>query len=394
MGIPGRGVGTWPQSKVRLGLGKQKGAGSALWRDGAAAAFRRLTDGRCMRRLWLHLKPLVSLSDKKRPWGFLVMAALAVGIPTMVGAAVGQFSAGALGSMGGLVILYMPSTAIPHRMVTLAVCSFGFAASFAFGVLTSFNPYLSAATLGMTAFIVTVITRFFALPPPGSFFFILVACLSRTLPFDLALAPERVGIVLLGCMGACLLALGYSVFVKPQAETAARPPDWHIAAIVLESGLIAVFVGGSYLFALLIGLDNPYWVPVSCAAIMQGATFRAVWHRKVHRIVGTAIGMGVAWAIFSLPLGPWELALVVTLLSFLIEILVTRNYGLAVIFITPLTVIFAEAALASANPSHLMLVRLFDIVIGSSFGYLGGWVVHHPQLFRALEARLKEWRGV
>ena len=102
----------------------------------------------------------------------------------------------------------------------------------------------------------------------------------------------------------------------------------------------------------------------------------------------------MAWAIFSLPLGPWELALVVTLLSFLIEILVTRNYGLAVIFITPLTVIFAEAALASANPSHLMLVRLFDIVIGSSFGYLGGWVVHHPQLFRALEARLKEWRGV
>lgn len=344
-----------------------------------------------MRQLWLHLKPLVSLSDKKRPWGFLVMAALAVGIPTMVGAAVGQFSAGVLGSMGGLVILYMPWTAVPHRMVTLAVCSFGFAASFTFGVLTSFNPFVSAATLGMTAFIVTVITRFFALPPPGSFFFILVACLSRTLPFDLALAPERVGIVLFGCMGACLLALGYSVFVKPRAETAARPPDWHIAAIILESGVIALFVGGSYLFALLIGLDNPYWVPVSCAAIMQGATFRAVWHRNVHRIVGTAIGMGVAWVIFSLPLGPWELALVVTLLSFLIEIVVTRNYGLAVIFITPLTVIFAEAAIASANPSHLMLVRLFDIVIGSTFGYVGGWVVHHPRLFRALEARMKAW---
>jgi uncharacterized membrane protein YccC len=342
-----------------------------------------------MNRFWAHLKPLLTLSENRRPWGFLALAALAVGIPALVGAALGHFATGVLGSMGGMVILYMPRTALPHRMVTLAVCSFGFAASFTLGVLTSFNPYLSAVTLGFTVFIATMICRFFALPPPGSFFFILVACLGRVLPFDLALAAERAGILLFGCMGAVLLALGYGMFVRQTAVAQARPVDWHLEAIVLESGVIAAFVGGSYLCALLVGLENPYWVPVSCAAIMQGATFRAVWHRNVHRIVGTAIGMGVAWIIFSLPLSVWELALVVTLLSFLVETLITRNYGLAVIFITPLTVIFAEASAASANPSHLLLVRLSDIVIGSTFGYVGGWVVHHPRLFRTLEARLK-----
>src|SRR5690554_1317366 len=148
------------------------------------------------------------------------------------------------------------------------------------------------------------------------------------------------------------------------------------------------FVGhqaGSYLFALLIDLDNPYWVPISTAAIMQGATFRAVWHRNVHRIVGTFIGMGLAWIIFSMSPNVWVLAGLVILLSFVIEVLVTRNYGLAVIFITPLTVIFADSSIAALDTERLMVARMFDIVLGSAIGYLGGWVIHHPRIFLYLE---------
>ena len=345
---------------------------------------------------WAHIKPLLVLSQNKRSWGFLLVATLAVGLPVLTGAWLDQFAPAILASMGGLVILYMQQTHLSRRMMILVICSFGFAVSFALGTFASVNPYLSSATLALTAFLATITTRFYSVPPPGSFFFILVACIARTLPFDITLAAERTGTLLLGCMGACLLALIYSTAQlllrrQPPVTPTAIPREPRVAALMIESTVIGLFVGGSYLFALLLKLDNPYWVPVSAAAIMQGATFRAVWQRNVHRIVGTVIGMGLAWLIFSFSPNIWVLAGLIMLLTFIIEALVIRNYGLAVIFITPLTVIFADTALATLDIERLILVRMVDIVLGSLIGYLGGWVIHHRGVFHRLEQWMMKW---
>jgi uncharacterized membrane protein YccC len=131
-------------------------------------------------------------------------------------------------------------------------------------------------------------------------------------------------------------------------------------------------------------LHNPYWVPVSCAAVMQGATFRAVRQRNVHRIIGTIPGMAIAWLILDQDLAAWQLALVITGLSFAIEALVTRNYGLAVMFITPLTLLFADAS-SALDTEKLITIRLANIVLGSMLGYLGGWVIYQRQWFLKLE---------
>lgn len=339
-------------------------------------------------RFWCQIKPLFEWNDHKRPLGYLVVSALSVGVPAFFGAWLGELSGGMLGCMGGLIILYMRQTNIPRRMMTLATCAFGFSLSFALGVLTSFDPYLSAFTLFLTVFLATTICRFYSVPPPGSFFFIVAACLARTLPFDITLTAERTGILMFGSMWACLLALSYSLsqkfFSKTPATNPAEAEDHHILAISIESAVISLFVGGGYLLALLTNLDNPYWVPISTAAIMQGATFRAIWQRNIHRILGTVVGMALAWMIFSLAPGPWELAGLILVLSFIIEFLITRNYGLAVIFITPLTVIFAEATVASAVPDQLILSRIFDIALGSCIGYIGGWVIHHRKFVETI----------
>lgn len=343
-------------------------------------------------RFWSVIKPLFELSNHKRPLGFLAVSAFSVALPALFGAWIGQLSTAMLACMGGLVILYMRQTNISRRMMILATCAFGFALSFALGVLTSFDPYLSAATLTLNVFLVTAICRFYALPPPGVLFFVVVACLARTLPFDLSLAAERTGILMFGAMSACILALIYSIyqvyFSKDYVSRPTEEVDNNIVAITIESLVTCLFVGGGYFLAIAANLDNPYWVPISTAAIMQGATFRAIWHRNVHRIIGTTIGMGIAWVIFSLAPGPWQLALLIFVLSFFIEILITRNYGLAVIFITPLTVIFADITLAGTETGHLILSRLLDIILGSIIGCVGGWVIHHPAFVRSVNKLL------
>lgn len=340
-------------------------------------------------RLLQDVMSLLAWKPSTRPWHIPFLASLCVGFPALIGAHFGRFDSGVLASIGALVILYMPHTSIPHRMVTLATCSLGLTACFALGVSTSFNPYVSAAVLGLTTTLVTLITRFYALPPPGSFFFILVAAVAGTLPFDPASIPAHVGLFVLGGIQACLLAFLYSLLVaRKAAPSPASPPTGRrVEAIVPEAIVIGLFVGGSLLLAQFLGLDNPYWVPISCAAIMQGATFRAVWHRKIHRIIGTAIGMGLAWVIFSLPFSPWELVGVIMVLNFLVEFLVVRNYGLAVIFITPLTVLLAEASTVALPPDQLVLARMSDIVLGSVIGFVGGVILHHPEILAYFEAR-------
>ncbi|HRV79067.1 MAG TPA: FUSC family protein, partial [Thauera sp.] len=113
----------------------------------------------------------------------------------------------------------------------------------------------------------------------------------------------------------------------------------------------------------------------------------AVWNRQLQRVLGTAIGMLFAWWLLSLPLDAWRIALLVILLVFVIESLVVRHYGLAVIFITPLTILLAEAATLGAAPlAELIESRFIDTVLGCIVGLVGGICLHSAR-FRAVVGR-------
>ncbi|GAA3313021.1 hypothetical protein GCM10020331_002190 [Ectobacillus funiculus] len=58
--------------------------------------------------------------------------------------------------------------------------------------------------------------------------------------------------------------------------------------------LIATFI------AYALGIERLYWVPLSCASVLQGATILAVLHRALQRSVGTAVGILIAGGIFAL----------------------------------------------------------------------------------------------
>jgi hypothetical protein len=64
----------------------------------------------------------------------------------------------------------LPATPMHHRMVTIMACSFGLIASFTLGLLSQLLPLAAAPVLAVITILVTMICRFYRLPPPGSYF--------------------------------------------------------------------------------------------------------------------------------------------------------------------------------------------------------------------------------
>jgi len=154
--------------------------------------------------------------------------------------------------------------------------------------------------------------------------------------------------------------------------------------------VIGAFVGLSLALAQLLQLPRPYWVPVSCLSVIQGVSLRAVWVRQFHRILGTAAGLAVFGALATLSLGDWGIAALLTLLAFIVETLVVRHYGLAVVFITPMTILLAEASqLPTGSPMLLMQARSIDTAVGCLVGFIGAACLHSPRFRAAAGALLR-----
>lgn len=85
--------------------------------------------------------------------------------------------------------------------------------------------------------------------------------------------------------------------------------------------------------------------------------------------------------------------MVILLMQFVVEMLITRNYGYAVIFITSLTLMLAEFGSAIANhPNELVVARFTDIIIGSLTGAIGGYFLYHQKLKSKVARQLRKTR--
>ena len=347
------------------------------------------------------IKTFFKLKETERLWHIPVLASLCVGVPLLIGLVLGNLKSGLVASMAGLVILYLPTTSsIANRMTYLLISSFMFMISYGIGLIFSFHPIVSAIVLGIFAATVHWVTLYFKTRPPGSFFFIMVASMSSCMPYNLQLIPERIGLMGMGTMLACLLALIYCFMtLKTYPERKANSISTEIMkkkyVNMVEAVIIGLFMFGSLLIGRLLKLQNPYWVPVSCAAVMQGASLYHIWQRVFHRIMGTFMGFALCWILLSINKTPLGICVSIMALQFIIEMLIVRHYALAVIFITPLTILLTEAANpVIQDPNMLVYIRFWDISLGSILGLIGGWVLYHEKIRYHAVKRIQKTRVI
>jgi hypothetical protein len=329
-----------------------------------------------------NFKQLFVFNKSARPWHMPLISALCVGVPVLIGAIFYRPQYGVLSGLGGMVFLYMPQTDITARMIRLGLCTLGFCLCFLIGAIGSYNIYTSSATLCLSSIIISLICRYYLFTAPGSFFFILIVAIAGTSAYNLSLIPLQVELVAVGGIFSCLIAFIYSLFTIDNSAISIPLERNRVLfqTAAMEALIIGFFVGSAFVFAQVMKFDNPYWVPISCAAIMQGSTFVAVWQRKIHRLLGTVIGLSLTWIIFSLSPTAIEVAFIIFALNFMVELFIVRNYALAVVFITPLTMLFAESTSIGNSSELLIMARLTDIIVGSTFGLAGGWLLRYTRL--------------
>ena len=133
-------------------------------------------------------------------------------------------------------------------------------------------------------------------------------------------------------------------------------------SVVARAG-VAVCVAG--FIASTLGIDHAYWAMSAAVLIVhQGFDWIRTLQRGVERLLGTWIGLVLAGALLALhPQGLWLVA-TIALLQFTVELVVVRNYAIAVVFITPLALTMSSGGHPVDDIDELLLARGIDTLIG------------------------------
>ena len=142
----------------------------------------------------------------------------------------------------------------------------------------------------------------------------------------------------------------------------------------LITARVVAAVTAAGVVSLPLGVNRAYWVIMVAGVVLQASHVRRLTViRTVQRVLGTVAGV-TAFALLTWlqPSGLWLVA-VLALLQAAIEVVVGRNYGFALIFITPLALTIS-AATGTDDPLGLAGERISDTLLGALIALVVLWI--------------------
>lgn len=157
-------------------------------------------------------------------------------------------------------------------------------------------------------------------------------------------------------------ALGKRSRLAPQIAAALR----RHSVVLPSAARIGVAVGLGVATGRALGLGHAYWIGLTAAAVLQGSNLRITRRRVVHRLAGTVIGVGLAFAVLGWHPPIWLVVIAVAIFQGVVELVIATNYGVAVTGITVLALLLFDVA-APGKESIAVTIgsRLADTVIGA-----------------------------
>lgn len=256
------------------------------------------------------------------------------------------------------------------------------------------DPWLSVGATTVVAWACSVIAGLWHLRPAGSLFYIFafaaVASVPHQPPLWEALLTSVLTIAL--CVGIGLLSrvrashrtpLGSRELVRSWRIRVA-PAERRMVWIESVGYIVAPAIAGCVATAVgqALGFGHNYWAMVASVVPLVGHSTRHRVTRGLQRVFGTVVGLAVLGAIVALRPEVWQMVVFIALCQFGVELLITRQYFLAQVLVTPLALL-STLLVAPVEPGALFHDRLIDTVIGSAVGLL---VVIAPAVFRRVAA--------
>ncbi len=308
-----------------------------------------------------------------------VRAGLSVLVPLLALWALGETSWSIYAGFGAMTALYGRLDGPRRRLRMQAEVGLLLTVVTTAGVLVGtgeHRAWLAVPLAALLAGAVSLVAEAERWHPPGALFpvFAFTACASLpSTAADLVVACCVAGLsagfaVVIGAAGAVLRR-------EPGRRTPPAPPSpgryrhrrWHVLHPVL-----AVLLAGT--IATGVGIGHPYWAMVSAVVPFAARDFRAQLVRGLHRVVGTFLGLAVAAAMLALE--PRGLALVVLITVFQVgaELLIGRNYALALTCVTPLALLMISAV-SPVSTATLLVDRGLETLIGVGIGLVLGYLL-------------------
>ncbi|MFB6697744.1 FUSC family protein [Streptomyces rubiginosohelvolus] len=141
-----------------------------------------------------------------------------------------------------------------------------------------------------------------------------------------------------------------------------------------------------YLCAAL-GVGRPYWAIVTAASLYQ-ANITLSWNRTLQRTLGNLLGVLVFAAVLPVSrISPLALVCCCLFFGFAAEALITRNYWLGSVAVTPMALLVLE--FSGAHPAgELIGDRVLDTVLGAATGFLAAALVTNRRATGRVEQAL------
>lgn len=219
----------------------------------------------------------------------------------------------------------------------------------------------------------SVAAGFLRLRPAGSLFHIFAFAAIASMPMPVPLSDGMLTTtsamflaLILGQVGriAPLQRTPWQVTPVPTLPASAQRAIWRegLAYLVAagSAGSAAVLLSGP------LGMGHTYWAMVAAVVPLVGRSTRHRMIRAVHRVFGTALGLGLMALLVLMQPEPWFAVLMIGVMQFLAEVFVTRNYFWAMVFVTPLALV--GGTLGRALTPNILYDRALETVIGVVIG--------------------------
>ncbi|WP_243790016.1 FUSC family protein [Saccharopolyspora gloriosae] len=124
----------------------------------------------------------------------------------------------------------------------------------------------------------------------------------------------------------------------------------------------------------LLGIGHAYWAAVSAVSVLQATSTATSVPRMLQRVSGTVLGVLIGAAVLSAHPAVWVLLVVLVLLQWGAEMTVTINYGIGLLFATPVALLVSALG-APADPGVLASNRFWATLLGAAMAVAISWLL-------------------